>query len=125
MVMSLGMSLFSAANSASMLNAVEEHSHGVAAGFVSLCRNSGNVIGIAFGTVVVTLTMGALGYPPTLAAVGPTADSGILRSFSAGVGYASLALCAIVLAALAVLVVWAWRAHSRRIAAERGALTAG
>ena len=61
MVMSLGMSLFSAANSASMLNAVEEHSHGVAAGFVSLCRNSGNVIGIAFGTVIVTLTMGALG----------------------------------------------------------------
>jgi MFS family permease len=125
MVMSLGMSLFSAANSASMLNAVEEHSHGVAAGFVSLCRNSGNVIGIAFGTVIVTLTMGALGYPPTLAAVGPTADPGILRSFSAGVGYASVALCAVVLAVLSVLVAWAWRAHSRRIAAERGALTAG
>ena len=125
MVMSLGMSLFSAANSASMLNAVEEHSHGVAAGFVSLCRNSGNVIGIAFGTVIVTLTMGALGYPPTLSAVGPTADPGILRSFSAGVGYASMALCAIVLAVLAVLIAWAWRAHARRVAAARGALRAG
>jgi len=122
MVMSLGMSLFSAANSASMLNSVDEHSHGVAAGFVSLCRNSGNVIGIAFGTVVVTLTMGALGYPPTLAAVGPTADAGILRSFSAGVGYASTALCAIVLAVLAVVVTWAWRAH--RHAVIKGAAVA-
>jgi predicted MFS family arabinose efflux permease len=124
MLMSLGMSLFSAANSASMLNAVEEHSHGVAAGFVSLCRNSGNVIGIAFGTVVVTLTMGALGYPPTLAAVGPDADLGLLRSFSSGVGYASTALCAIVVAVLAVLVAWSWRAHARRVAADRAALTA-
>jgi len=103
-----------------MLNAVEEHSHGVAAGFVSLCRNSGNVIGIAFGTVIVTLTMGALGFPPTLAAVGPTANPGILRSFSAGVGYASTALCAIVLAVLAVVVVWAWRAH--RLAGIKGAV---
>jgi Na+/melibiose symporter-like transporter len=125
MVMSLGMSLFSAANSASMLNAVEEHSHGLAAGFVTLCRNSGNVVGIAFGTVIVTLTMGALGYPPTLAAVGPSADPSILHSFTAGVGYASVALCAIVLAVLAVLVAWSWRAHARRLAASRGALTAG
>jgi EmrB/QacA subfamily drug resistance transporter len=117
MLMSLGMSLFSGANSASMLNAVEEHSHGVAAGFVSLCRNSGNVIGIAFGTVIVTLTMGALGYPPTLAAVGPDANPGILRAFAAGVGYASTALCAIVIAVLAVLVTWSWRAHARRLAA--------
>ena len=125
MVMSVGMSLFSAANSASMLNAVEEHSHGVAAGFVSLCRNSGNVIGYAFGTVIVTLTMSVLGYSPRLAAVGPTADPGILRSFTAGVGYASVALCAVVLAVLVVLVVWAWRAHARRLAAGRDALTAG
>jgi Na+/melibiose symporter-like transporter len=125
MVMSAGMSLFSAANSASMLNSVEEHSHGVAAGFVSLCRNSGNVIGIAFGTVVVTLTMGALGYPPTLAAVGPDADRGILRAFTAGVGYASTALCAIVVAVLVVVVAWSWRAHTRRTAADRSAVTAG
>ena len=124
MLMSAGMSLFSAANSASMLNAVEEHSHGVAAGFVSLCRNSGNVVGIAFGTVVVTLTMSVLGYPPTLAAVGPSADPGILRSFTAGVGYASAALCVIVLAVLVVVVVWSWRAHARRVAASRGEVTA-
>jgi MFS family permease len=120
MVMSLGMSLFSAANSASMLNSVDEHSHGVAAGFVSLCRNSGNVIGIAFGTVIVTLTMGALGFPPTLAAVGPDAEPAILRSFSAGVGYASAALCVIVLAVLAVVVAWAWRAH--RLAGMKAAV---
>ena len=111
MLMSLGMSLFGTANSASMLNAVDVSSHGVAAGFVSLCRNSGNVVGIAFGTVIVTLTMGAEGYPPSLAAVDPAADPRILASFTAGVNVASTALTALVAVVLAILVAWSWRAR--------------
>lgn len=113
MMMSLGMSFFSAANSASILNTVEPSSHGVAAGFVSLCRNSGNVVGIAFGTVIVTLTMGAAGYPPSLAAVEPGADPSLLAAFAHGVDIASTVLTGLVLVVLAVLVTWAWRAHAR------------
>jgi Na+/melibiose symporter-like transporter len=114
MTMSLGMSVFGAANSASMLNTVGEAEHGVAAGFVTLCRNSGNVIGVAFGTVIVTLTMGAAGYPPSLAAVDPAADPGVLAAFTRGVDRASLAQVAVVLAVLAIVVPWSWRTAARR-----------
>jgi MFS family permease len=116
MVMALGMSFFSAANSASILNSVEPSAHGLAAGFVSLCRNSGNVIGIAFGTALVTLTMDRAGYQPSLAAVDPAADPEILSAFTLGVDITSTVLSAIVAAMLAVLVVWSWRTHYRRAA---------
>ncbi|HEX6997951.1 MAG TPA: DHA2 family efflux MFS transporter permease subunit [Gammaproteobacteria bacterium] len=109
MVMSLGMSAFGAANSASMLNSLDADAHGVGSGFVNLCRNSGNVIGIAFGTAVVTLTMGAAGYPPSLEEVGPGADSGILVAFTRGVELACFALALLALAVLTALVAWSWR----------------
>jgi len=120
MVMSLGMSCFSAANSTSILNTVDASSHGVAAGFVTLCRNSGNVVGIAFGTAIVTLTMGVSGYPPSLAAVDPAADPGVLASFTHGVDIASTVLTGVVVAVLAIVVTWSWRAHSARASARQG-----
>jgi hypothetical protein len=113
MVMALGMSFFGAANSASILNSVDPHQHGLAAGFVNLCRNSGNVIGIAFGTAIVTLTMGANGYPPSLNAVDPAADPGILQAFTRGVDITASALTVIALAVLAILVTWSWRTRLR------------
>ena len=114
MVMSLGMSLFSAANNASVLNSVDANHHGLAAGFVNLCRNSGNVIGIAFGTVIVTLTMGADGYPPSLNAVDPAADPGILHAFTHGVDIAATVLTTISLTVLVILVTWSWSARRER-----------
>ncbi len=118
MIMSLGMSLFGAANSASILNTVDAAAHGVTAGVVNLCRNSGNVIGIAFGTVIVTVTMGRAGYAPSFAAVDPAADPGILAAFTKGIDIAAALLTVIVLAALAVLIGWSWRAHTRTRAAR-------
>jgi EmrB/QacA subfamily drug resistance transporter len=109
MVMSLGMAIFGAANSASILNTVDSSAHGVAAAFVTLCRNSGNVVGVAVGTMIVTLTMGAQGYPPSLSAVDPAADPGILAAFTRGVDRASAVLTAVTLLVLAVLAVWSWR----------------
>jgi EmrB/QacA subfamily drug resistance transporter len=114
MVMSLGMSLFSAANSASILNSVARSSHGVAAGFVSLCRNCGNVVGIAFGTVIVTITMGRAGFSPSLAAVDPAADPGVLAAFTAGVDEASTALALVTLVVLGVLLIWSRAERAKR-----------
>lgn len=115
MVMSLGMAIFGAANSASILNSVDAHQHGLAAGFVNLCRNSGNVIGIAFGTAVVTLTMGAAGYPPSLNAVDPAADLGILKAFARGFDITATLLGALTLVVLAILLGSAWRARASRV----------
>jgi EmrB/QacA subfamily drug resistance transporter len=104
MVMSLGMAVFGAPNSAAILNSVEVEAQGATAGFVNLCRNSGNVIGIAAATVVVTSAMATAGYAPSLVAVAPSADPGILAAFTHGVDLTAT-LLALVAGATLVLVV--------------------
>jgi EmrB/QacA subfamily drug resistance transporter len=113
MVMSLGMAIFGAPNSASILNSVDAADQGATAGFVNLCRNSGNVVGVAFGTVVVTLAMGAAGFAPSLVAVNPAADPRILAAFTHGVDTAATLLAALAAATLAIIVAWSVRAHVR------------
>jgi predicted MFS family arabinose efflux permease len=113
MIMSLGMAVFGAPNSAAILNSVEVEAQGATAGFVNLCRNSGNVIGIALGTVVVTAAMGAAGYAPSLVAVDPTADPGILAAFTRGVDLAATLLAIVAGATLALVVVRSSRSRAR------------
>lgn len=116
MIIALGMATFGAPNSAAILNSVQPGAHGVAAGFVNLCRNTGNVIGIAFGTAVVTLTMRAAGYSASLSDVGRTHDENLFAAFTHGVNTSSTALLAVALPVLAILIVWARRAAKRPIA---------
>jgi EmrB/QacA subfamily drug resistance transporter len=103
MVLALGMSAFSAPNSASIINSVDAGSHGLAAGFINLCRNTGNVLGIAFGTAIVTLMMARAGLPPSLAAVDVAAGQNVFGAFTLGVRTAAIALIALSLPVLAVL----------------------
>jgi EmrB/QacA subfamily drug resistance transporter len=114
-VLALGMSSFTAPNSASILNSVDAQAHGVAAGFVNLCRNTGNVIGIAFGTVLVTLTMARAGFPPSLAAVDPAAGNEVFAAFTRGIQITSIALIGLALPVLAILVVSSRRAPARHV----------
>jgi EmrB/QacA subfamily drug resistance transporter len=103
MILALGMSAFSAPNSASIINSVDADSHGLAAGFINLCRNTGNVLGIAFGTAIVTLMMARSGVPPSLAAVDLAAGQTVFAAFTLGVRTAAVALIALSLPVLAVL----------------------
>lgn len=114
MTIALGLSTFSAPNSTSMLNAVDADSHGFAAGFVNLCRNTGNVIGIAFATAIVTLTMTSAGYVATVGDIGPDATGGVLDAFTRGVQTTAGALLLLTGAVLAVLLAWTWRSRERR-----------
>ncbi|HVY63857.1 MAG TPA: MFS transporter [Gammaproteobacteria bacterium] len=113
MVTSFGMAIFGAANSASIMNVVDTDSHGATAGFVNLCRNSGNVVGVTFATVVVTLAMAAGGYPGSLAAVDPAADPGVFTAFATGFHRAASALTAIAFLVLAIVLGWSLRARAR------------
>jgi EmrB/QacA subfamily drug resistance transporter len=106
MTLALGMSFFGAPNSAAILNSVESGSHGITSGFVNLFRNSGNVIGIAFGTALVTWTMGAAGYPPSLSAVRDTAEAGLFSAFALGFRSVAQALILIALPVLILVTVW-------------------
>lgn len=105
MVIAFGMAIFSAPNSASVLNSVDESTHGVAAAFINLSRNLGNVVGIAFATAVVTLTMAASDFEPTLSAVEAAGEASVFAAFTTGVNLACatlMALSGVVLVLLAV-----------------------
>lgn len=112
-VMGLGMSTFGAPNSASILNSVGADAHGVAAGFVNLCRNSGNILGIAFGTAIVTLSMAGAGYVPSLDELAATGGTGLLSAFAGGMRTASIALVCLAVPVLAIIVAWTVRARQR------------
>lgn len=113
-VLAFGMSSFTAPNSAAILNSVSPDSHGLAAGFVNLCRNTGNVIGIAFGTAIVSLTMSAAGHPASLADVNETADLSIYMAFTEGLRTACSALVGLAIPVLAVVVIWSVRSRAKR-----------
>jgi EmrB/QacA subfamily drug resistance transporter len=114
MTLALGMSFFGAPNSAAVLNSVEAQAYGVAAGFVNLCRNSGNVIGVAFGTALVTWTMDAAGYPPSLSEVRDTAGAGLFSAFTLGMQFVAYALIALALPVLVIVVAWSVASARRR-----------
>jgi hypothetical protein len=62
--------------------------------------------------------MSAAGYAPSLAAVDPAGDPGVLDAFTRGVDVASTVSSAIVLCVLAILVGWSWRGRfGRRVQA--------
>jgi EmrB/QacA subfamily drug resistance transporter len=119
-ILALGMAAFSAPNSASIINSVDTDSHGLAAGFINLCRNTGNVLGIAFGTAVVTFTMARAGVPPSLASIDAAAGQNVFAAFTSGVRTSSIALIGLSLPVLALLVV-AMRRRRLQSRPSRGA----
>ncbi|MBN1237381.1 MAG: MFS transporter [Gammaproteobacteria bacterium] len=119
MTMALGLATFSASNSTLMLNAVDAGSHGFASGFVNLCRNTGNVIGIAFATAMVALTMSRAGYVATVGDLGPAADGGTLEAFTRGIRAAAGALLLLTAALWVALLTWSRRSGAGRSEAVR------
>ena len=83
-VQTIGSGTFWPSNNSSILSVVSPASYGVIASFTNLVRNSGNVVGIAVSTAIVTGTMGSLGHPPTLSAINEASDGPILNAFTIG-----------------------------------------
>lgn len=80
----LGSGAFWPSNNSAILSVISPSSYGVIASFTNLVRNSGNVVGIAVSTAVVTGTMGSLGHPPTLSAINEVSSAPILGAFTLG-----------------------------------------
>ena len=93
---SMGVGFFNAPNNSSVLSAVEPSKHGAISGFLNLVRNSGNLCSIAIATAIVTATMGARGYEPSLAAVSTDGGEGLLAAFTTGLRYAYLTMAVVV-----------------------------
>ena len=97
-----GMGMFYSPNSSSVLSAVGRDSYGVVSGFLNLVRNSANVISLAIATTVVTVTMGSLGFEPSLEAVRTSSVEGVRGAFTVGMRNAFYVLVALVIASMAV-----------------------
>ena len=97
-----GMGTFYSANSSSVLSAVGRESYGVVSGFLNLVRNSANVISLAIATTIVTVTMGSLGYEPSLEAVRNGTVEGVRSAFTVGMRYSFYVLIALVIASMTV-----------------------
>ena len=101
-LLNCGMGLFYSANSSSVLSAVGRESYGVVSGFLNLVRNSANVISLAIATTIVTVTMGSLGFEPSLEAVRNDAVEGVRGGFTVGMRYAFYVLVTLVIASMTV-----------------------
>ena len=101
MLMSSGMGIFYSPNSSSIINAVSQAKYGVVSGFLNLVRNAANVSSIAVATIIVTTTMGSLGFEPSLEAVRGDTE-GVGHAFTVGLRYAFLIMAGIVLSAMTI-----------------------
>ena len=102
MLQSAGMGVFYSPNSSSILSSVERERYGVLLGFLNLIRNSANVTSVAMATAIVTATMGAMGYEPSLEAVRGTGGAGVGDAFTMGLRNAYLTMMGMLLIAIAV-----------------------
>ena len=101
-IQSSGTGVFNAPNNSSVLSAVEPERYGVISAFLNLVRNSGNVVGTAIATAIVTGVMASMGFLPSLAEVSDGGDGGILSAFTAGLQTAYLWMSLLVLAGAAI-----------------------
>ncbi len=99
---SCGMGLFYSPNVSSVLSSVERESFGVISAFLNLVRNSGHVTSVAVATAIVTATMGAMGYEPSLAAVQAGDAAGVGRAFTVGLRYTYLTMTGLLLTAMVI-----------------------
>ena len=97
-----GMGTFYSANSSSVLSAVGRESYGVVSGFLNMVRNSANVISLAIATTIVTVTMGSLGFEPSLEAVRTSSVEGVRGAFTIGMRNSFYVLVALVIASMTV-----------------------
>ena len=102
MLQSAGMGMFYSPNSSSILSSVEREKYGVLLGFLNLVRNSANVTSIAMATAVVTATMGAMGYEPSLEAVRSGGGAGVGEAFTSGLRNAYFIMMGLLLVSMAV-----------------------
>lgn len=99
---SCGMGVFYSPNTSSILSAVERERYGIVSAFLNLIRNAANVTSVALATVIVTVTMGAMGYEPNLEAVYGSSGAGVSHAFTSGLRTAYLAMMGLLLVGMVV-----------------------
>lgn len=102
MVRFIGHGAFNSPNVSSMLSGVDRSQYGVVTALTQLLRNSANVTGIALGTMIIVITMGARGYEPSLDAVATDGTLGVKEAFVDGTRYAFIVISVLFLVGLLI-----------------------
>ncbi len=103
----MGMAAFSSPNTSVIMSTLPRSKYGIVSAFVNLTRTSANVSGMALAVTLVTITMAAHGYEPSLSEVTQSGGDGVQLAFVAGMGRAfvvsgALMVCALILTLLRV-----------------------
>ena len=84
----IGMGIFSSPNTSSIMSSVSKANYGIASAFLNTTRTSANLSGVALATTIVTITMGVMGFEPSLSAVSAGGGDGVRISFVTGLSRA-------------------------------------
>ena len=96
---SSGNGVFYSPNSSSILSAVGQEQFVVVSGLLNLIRNAANVTSVAGATAVVAITMGSMGFEPSLEAV---RSGGAAEAFTLGLRYTFLGMMGMLTLAMVV-----------------------
>ncbi len=84
----IGMGIFSSPNTSSIMSSVSKANYGIASAFLNTTRTSANLSGVALATTIVTITMGVMGFEPSLSAVSAGGGDGVRIAFVTGLSRA-------------------------------------
>ena len=102
MLTGLGMGMFSSTNTSAVMGSLSRESYGIASAFLNLVRTFANLTGVAMGTAITAFTMASLGFEPSLAEVGRSADAdGTRAAFVLGLNRAFYVSTALMVGAMA------------------------
>ena len=99
---SAGLGSFYSPNSSSVLSAVEAEKYGIVSALLNLVRNGANITSLGLVTAIVTATMGAMGFEPSLDAVRQSTESGVEHAFTVGLRNAFLTMMGLLLIGMVV-----------------------
>ena len=101
----IGMGMFFPPNASAVLSTVEPERYGIATAFMNMVRNTANVTGVGLATVLVTATMGSMGFEPTLGVVSSGGDAGAREAFTEGLRLAYIVTAGFVALALVLTMI--------------------
>ncbi len=84
----MGMSIFSAPNTSSILGSARRQQYGIVSAFLNLTRNGAHIVGIAVPTAVVVAVMGSMGYDADLSDAEKLEDLGLRTAYAAAMARA-------------------------------------
>ena len=114
----IGMGMFYSPNASAVLSTVERERYGIATAFMNMVRNTASVTGLGLATVIVTATMGSMGFEPTLDLAAAGGGAGERAAFTKGLQTAYFVLGGLLAFAIVLSLVGAREKAAEAIGGE-------